>query len=130
MGGWSMRCRGRAGRNGPQRLELHIMVVPKSYQDAVAVLAEDHLQVDSSITEVWSFDDPTETVVRFVEVSDAPELPSENGTVAAVVFGPSPDFPFRSEIALLTRQDWERVHAGSLRLPKGWELSKARRVGE
>jgi hypothetical protein len=104
------------------------MVIPKTYQDAISVLAEDHLQVDPSIKEVWSFDDPAEAVVRFVEVSEAPELPSENGAVTAVVFGPSPDFPYRSEIALLTREDWDRVHAGSLRLPHGWELSRARKV--
>lgn len=106
------------------------MVVPESYRDAIAALADDHLQVDPSIKEIWSFDDPAETIVRLVEVSDAPELPSENGAVTTVAFGPSPDFPFRSEIALLTREDWERVHSGSLRLPQGWELGRARRVGD
>lgn len=105
------------------------MTVPKSYEEAVDTLARDHLSVDETIKEVWSFDDPARQVVRVVEVSDAPELPPENGEAAAYPFGKSRDFPFRSEIVLLTRTDWARVEAGTLRLPPGWMLANRRRVG-
>lgn len=100
---------------------------PRNYKDAVANLAESHSGADESILEIWSFDDPAGRVVRFVEVSDA-ELPAENGVVHAVRFGASPDFPFVSEIAMLSPADWQRVHDGSLKLPESWSSAGARKV--
>jgi hypothetical protein len=100
---------------------------PRDYRSAIDALAREHASVDTTIREIWSYDDPAQEVVRSVEVSDY-ELPAENGEVFTVRFGRSPDFPFPSEIALLSPEDWNRLQQGALRLPTAWGTVPARKV--
>ncbi|MBX3316278.1 MAG: hypothetical protein KF902_05380 [Phycisphaeraceae bacterium] len=97
-----------------------------NYQQAVTELAKSHQQADQTIAEIWASEDPSGTVVRLIEVSAVP-LPPENGVMSAVRFGASSDFPYPSEIALLSFDDWKRYQSGTLRLPPGW--TTPRKVG-
>ena len=38
--------------------------------------------------------------------------------------GPARDFPFRSEVAQVTRDEWDRLRAGDLRLNRDWNLDE------
>lgn len=101
---------------------------PRAYRDAIEALARQQHDADSTIREIWSYDDPAGEVVRIVEVSDYELLPAENGEVFAVRFKSSPDFPYVSELALITPHDWDRLRRGDLRLPAGWSNAAPRRV--
>lgn len=102
---------------------------PRDYHAAIDALAQEHREADSTIREVWSYDDPAERVVRFVEVSDYELLPAENGDVFTMRLKPSQEFPFVTEFALLTPADWERLRRGDLRLPDDWGNAQPRQVG-
>jgi len=95
-----------------------------TYSDAVMTLAG--WQGGEGIT-VYCVDDPAQTTVRLVEVSE------EFG------HGPSADpffmalratdlMPYRTEIILLHPQDETAIHAGLLNLPTGWERAHWRLV--
>ncbi len=73
--------------------------------------------------------DSQQCVVRLIEVSDsfpegAVERPAPPNGLERVVpvfpLGPAKDFPFRSEVAQITRAEWERLRHGSLKLNRHW----------
>ena len=111
--------------------------VPKSYESAVRVLAAAHAAGQGSV-EIYHVPDPQQHVVRLIEVSDAfPEggvdRPTQPGGMERVVpvfpLGPAKDFPFRSEIAQITRAEWQQLRQGSLKLNRNWgDLNRAQRV--
>jgi hypothetical protein len=111
--------------------------VPKTYESAVRVLAAAHAVGDVSV-EIFHVSDPQQRVVRLIEVSDAfPEggvdRPAPPGGMERVVpvfpLGPAKDFPFRSEIAQITRSEWEQLRQGKLKLNRDWgDLNQAQRV--
>ena len=107
--------------------------VPKTYGAAVASLAAAHADGDDGIV-VYCLPDPQGKVVRLIEVSDAfpeagVERPAAPGGFEWVVpvfpMGPARDFPFRSEVAQVTRDEWGRLRAGELRLNRDWNLDDA-----
>ena len=109
---------------------------PRTYDAAVRALAQAHAAGDDEIV-IYSLPDPDAKVVRLVEVSGAfPEAGVDrpvppNGVERVVpVFpmGPADDFPFRSEVAQVTRDEWDRLRRGDLRLTRDWDLSQAREV--
>ena len=114
-------------------------VVPATYADAVAVLAEAHASGDEQIV-IYSVPDPAGRIVRLMEVSDAfpdagVERPVTTGgrewVVPVFPMGPSPDFPFRSEIAQVTHDEWRRLREGTLILTRDWgDLNRAAKVAE
>jgi hypothetical protein len=111
--------------------------VPKTYESAVRVLAAAHAVGDVSV-EIFHLPDPQQRVVRLIEVSDAfpeggVERPAPPGGMERVVpvfpLGPAKDFPFRSEIAQITRSEWEQLRQGKLKLNRDWgDLNQAKRV--
>ncbi len=110
--------------------------VPKTHAEAVRLLAAMHASGDDSI-EVYEVPDPHERVVRLAEVSetfpeggvDRPTSPEEYERVIPVYpFGPSDDFPFRSEVVQVRPEEWEALQAGRLRLTRPWDLASARLV--
>jgi hypothetical protein len=111
--------------------------VPKTYERAVCVLAAAHAAGDVSV-EIFHLPDPKQRVVRLIEVSDAfpdggverPTPPSGMERVVPVFpLGPAKDFPFRSEVAQITRAEWEQLRQGKLKLNRDWgDLNQATRV--
>lgn len=101
--------------------------LPRSYDEAVKVLAESHAKSDSGTVRVISYPDPNENRVRLVVVSDH-NLPAEGEQVVAYPFTRAKDFPFLSEVALLSLDDWQRVTQGTLKLPAGWATTGAHEV--
>ena len=99
--------------------------IPTSYDEAVRTLAEWHGGVRGANVEIYSFPDPTESVVRLVEVSD--EFPY-SGQIWPVTFGPSPEFPFQSTVVLLTPEEWQQVLAATLSLPEDWQVARRQKV--
>ena len=78
---------------------------------------------------------PRDGVVRLLEVSDefpeaaVPRAGAGGLVVPVFPMGPSPDFPFRSEVAQVTPGEWSDLRAGHLRLGRDWgDLTLAREV--
>jgi hypothetical protein len=105
-------------------------LVPRSYEEAVAVLKRAHAEEADSDLAIYLFpDEPAREVVRFVEVSASnPAEPPDSDTAWAVTFRGSADFPWMSSVILLTPEDWDRVRHGGLHLPDGWHQAKCQRV--
>jgi len=99
--------------------------VVREYDDAVSTLAAWHADMAGDDYAAYSFDDPARRVVRLVEVSA--DFPAA-GQALAVGFGASAEFPYRSEIVLLTPDEWEQVQRGELALPEGWCLADRKEV--
>jgi len=111
--------------------------VPKTYEDAVRVLAAAHA-TGVALIDIYYLPDPRELVVRLIEVSDTfPEggvdrpVPPDGMERVVPVFplGPSKDFPFRSEVAQITPAEWDQLLQGNLKLNRDWgDLKRAKKV--
>jgi hypothetical protein len=114
-----------------------IEAVPRSYPDAVRILAAAHAAGPDRV-EIFHVPDPQQRIVRLIEVSAAfpdggVERPSPiNGAERVVpVFpmGPASDFPFRSEVVQVTPAEWQQLRTGTLKLNRDWgDLGCAQRV--
>ena len=98
------------------------MVIPKTYEDAVDVLVEAHAEDTLPPLEIWVFPDPHREVVRLLEVTDAVPYMGEVWPIALL---PGSDFPFLSQLAQVTPEEWKAVLEGGLPLPDGWVLATA-----
>ena len=116
--------------------EINLEAVPRSYEEAVRLLAAWH-DTGAADVEFYEIPDPEEKVVRLIEVGDefpegGVERVTPTGTWEPVVpvysFGPSADFPFRSAIVQLRPADWRDVLTGRLPLSKPWDLDSRRRL--
>lgn len=99
--------------------------VPKSYEEAVDVLARSHASELGNGVQIFAFADPAKEQVRLLEVTDQ-TLPS--GTVVPIGFGRAPSFPFRSQVAQVTPEEWKQIERGAIGLPAGWDLAHRSRV--
>lgn len=127
---------GMAHQNA-QNVAAALDSVPNTYESAVCVLAAAHASGEASV-EIYYLPDPERRVVRLIEVSDTfpeggVERPAPPGRMERIVpvfpLGPSKDFPFRSEVAQITRAEWEQLRQGILKLNRDWgDLSRAKRA--
>jgi hypothetical protein len=101
-------------------------VIPTTYDEAVRTLARWHGGLDRPDLEIFSFPDPGMATVRLVEVSD--DFALSTAPICAITFGASPEFPFRSSVALVTREQWQQIVDGELTLPEGWDLGHRERI--
>jgi hypothetical protein len=99
--------------------------IPQKYADAVAQLTRWQGESAPAGAEVYWFPDPSEQSVRLTVISD--EF-LESGQAWALSMGPSAEFPFRSEVMLLTRREWDRVLGGAMSFPAGGDVASTRRV--
>ena len=110
-------------------------VVPKTYDDAVQLLAAAH-SAGGDPVEIFFVPDPQAKIVRLIEVSDAfpeggVERPSQNGIeliVPVFPMGPAKDFPFRSEVAQVTPVEWAKLKDKTLKLNLDWDIKQAQKV--
>src|SRR5436190_12937936 len=107
--------------------------VPKTYEDAVQILAEAH-SAGAAPIEIYHVPDSRKEVVRLIEVSDnfpegGVERPVPPSGVERIVpvfpMGPAKDFPFRSEIAQITTAEWVQLQKKTLKLNRDWDLQQA-----
>jgi len=99
--------------------------VPATYEDAVRTLARWQGEGEAFPVTVYAFPDPQGKVVQLVEVSEGFFAADE---VWVMRFGPSEGFPFGSAVAMVTPEMWERVKAGKLALPEGWNAGEHEQV--
>ena len=99
--------------------------IPKTYAEAVRTLAWWHGEEAEKDLIIFAFPDPRGTVVRLVEVSNV--FP-ETGQAIAFPMGRSQEFPFKSEVVLVTPEEWRQIEAGKLSLPRKWDLTSKRKV--
>jgi hypothetical protein len=120
-----------------QTIDVTSDAVPKTYEDAVRVLATVHASGPDQV-EIYHLPDPQQRVVRLIEVSEAfpqggVERLTPTGAMERVVpvfpMGPANDFPFRSEIIQVTPAEWEELRQGSLKLNRNWgDLNLVKKV--
>ncbi len=129
--------------DGRPTLTPDLEQIPKRYEDACFVLAKSHAEEHGFAVRVMCFPDPSKKEVRLVEISDsfpvnqygAVMCPGPNGgpgqaklTIPVVALRPSPDFPFRSSVALVTEAEWDRVAAGELAVAGNWDLQNSYQI--
>jgi hypothetical protein len=94
---------------------INLNDIPKTYEEAVRNLAA--WQGDDEIT-IFYLPDPAARVVRLVEISNSF---GDNKELRPVAMGASPEFPFPSNVLLISTADWRRVKNGEKSLPAGWD---------
>jgi len=99
--------------------------IPRSYDDAVRLLARWHGEEQAFPLTIFAIPDPRHEEVRLIEVSD--EFP-QPGPVVPILMGRSKEFPFRSAVALATEDEWRQLQRGEIELKEDWDISKATRV--
>src|SRR5438105_1546169 len=99
--------------------------VPQTYEEAERLLARWQGEGGPEDLLIFTFPDPAEESVRLLGVSD--EF-METGAVLPMSFGRSAELPFRSSTASVTPAEWDRIRAGRIALPAGWDLATARQV--
>jgi hypothetical protein len=117
--------------------------IPETYEEAVRLLAEAHVEGEEESIRVFLIPDEDEKIVRIIEVSDifpeaavqrpVPGVPDDapeqlERIVPVFPMGPSRDYPYRSEVAMVTEQEWQQLHEHSLKLNRDWDLEQAQEV--
>lgn len=95
--------------------------IDRSYAGVTKRLANAHRKRDKGIKAVWSFPDPKEREVRLVEVTDSVPF---NDELVPFSFAPRNDLdiPFTTVVILAHPDEWARVEAKKLKLPRGWKI--------
>jgi len=99
--------------------------IPKTYDQAIETLAHWHGEGGEEDLEIYSFPDPAGQVVQLLEISSAF---AQKGQVVPWRMGRSEEFPFPSEVALITHHEWSEIHQGRLGLPEGWDWASKQKV--
>ena len=101
---------------------INLNEIPRSYEEAVNLLAAWHESEQGEAVRVLSLPDPNGQTVRFVEVSSDF---GDGDQPRPIAMGASKDFPYRSEVILVSEGDWSRLKSG---LPDGWDLDQLKPV--
>ena len=99
------------------------MTVPQmTYDEQTQSMAANHYADDPFLLAVWSFPDPEQQVVRLVEIAN---MLAPTDDVMPFGWGPMPEYgyQFPSCLILLHTDEWNKVLAGELKLPAGWDLA-------
>jgi hypothetical protein len=98
-----------------------------SKKEAADKLIAWHFEVEPNLREVYRIiskdeDDPDEPI-KLLEVNAATP---PSGSVDAFTFAPSGDVPYRTVVAEITPEEFERLGKDKdLKLPSGWSLDQA-----
>lgn len=106
-------------------MQVEAQEVPRTYDEAVAMLARWHGESGPADVKVYLFPDPTGEAVQLAEVSEEFQA---TGRVAPFTLGRSATFPFVSSVALLTPVEWNAVINRHLPLPSNWDLPAHKQV--
>lgn len=99
--------------------------IPRTYADAVKILARWQCEGGPADVRAFSFPDPAGQLVRLVEVSEE-FMPT--GGIRPLTLRASRLFPFKSSVALASPDEWAAVEEGRLGLPGGWDHTTKEQV--
>jgi hypothetical protein len=125
------------GNQAMDRTSEALDVVPKTYEEAVRVLAHAHAAGPDQV-DIYYLPDSEQRTVRLIEVSEtfpegAVERPTPPNGAERIVpifpMGPATDFPFRSEIIQVKPTEWVQLRKGNLKVNRDWgDLNLAQKV--
>lgn len=97
-----------------------------SKKEAAQNLIRWHFQVEPHLIEVHRIiadnEDAPDEPIKLLEVNVATP---PSGSVEAFSFAPSAETPFRTVIAEITPEEFERLKRNEIKLPPGWSLEKS-----
>ena len=105
--------------------------IPKNYEEAVEILSAWHgSDQRREDLRIYAFDDDDtkedrERIVRLLEVSPSH---APLGEALPLGFGRAATFPYRSEIVVVTPEEWDRIASRNIGLPAGWDAEAGRKV--
>ena len=86
-----------------------------------------HFKIDPATVEVYRFSDDEESEEGPIKLLEVNEDTFETGRVDPFAFGPADDIPYPTVIAVITPREMDRIRAGEISLPRGWNLANATR---
>ncbi|HSN98040.1 MAG TPA: hypothetical protein VLS89_07065 [Candidatus Nanopelagicales bacterium] len=101
----------------------------KTIEETARELAEAHCKVDPATADVYLAPDPTDRVIRLVEVSASVPTTHE---FFPFLFSARPDqgIDYESSVILMSPEEWLELKSGSRSLPPGWPpVDQLRRIG-
>jgi hypothetical protein len=104
---------------------LNMESIPRNYEEAVSLLSSWHAESDDPTLIIYALPDSNQEVVTLVEISS--KFPA-TGEIRPIGMGKSADFPYRSQVALTTPEEWQNVKNGRISLPSNWSLEKLVKV--
>ena len=100
----------------------------KTKEDAAKTLIDWHFEIEPGQEEAFHVlsddENAPDEPIKLLEVNVA-TIPTHS--VEAYAFAPAGDIPFRVVVAEVTPAALQRVLASPDRLPRGWDLSRAKR---
>ena len=100
----------------------------KTKDDAAKTLIDWHFEIEPGLEEVFLVLSDDESApdepIKLLEVNAA-TVPT--GSIEPFAFAPAGDIPYRVVVAEITPAELKRVLASPGRLPRGWDLSRAKR---
>jgi hypothetical protein len=97
-----------------------------SKKEAADNLIDWHFQVEPELLEVYRIasdnEEAPEEPIKLLEINAATPA---SGSVDAFSFAPSADTPYRTVVAEITPEEFERLKRNEIKLPAGWSLAKA-----
>ncbi len=79
-----------------------------------------HFEIEPFLERILYFDTGDDELITLLEVSGSAPA---SGTIEAFVFSPTRETPFRTCIAEITPEEYERFRSEP---PQGWDFSKAK----
>ena len=100
----------------------------RAKDDAARALIDWHFEIEPDLEEVFLVVGDDETAadepIKLLEVNAA-TVPT--GSVEPFAFAPAGDIPYRVVVAEITPQELKEIIASPHRLPRGWDLRRAKR---
>lgn len=97
-----------------------------SKKEAAEKLIAWHFDVEPELLEVYRFvsdnEEAPEEPIKLLEINAATP---PSGSVEVFSFAPSADTPYRTVVAEITPDEFERLKRNEMKLPAGWSLAKA-----
>lgn len=85
-----------------------------------------HFQIEPDLLEVYRIvsdnEGAPEEPIKLLEINAATPA---SGTVDAFSFAPSAEHPYRTVVAEITPEEFERLKRNEIKLPAGWSLTNA-----
>jgi len=98
-----------------------------SLEEAAERLIDWHFKIEPELEKVYLFPSQSppgmEPTIQLLEINGA-TLPM--GSIEPFAFAPAGDIPYRVSVAAITPEELDKFQADPGRLPKGWELEKAK----
>jgi len=92
-------------------------------EKAVRFLAQDNFEVEDGLERIVWLRHGEGDKIRLIEVN---RNGFPTGRIEAFYFAPSEEVPFKTYLADVTPEEWQRILSGEIPLPEGWSLEGCR----